>query len=188
MVVATALAARPHRAARSFGWITIAGVAYGMLGMAAALHSGESEGLRAAVVQLVAVLLAAALGSISASRPGDSSSSPASGGLPMAARGLAWLTLVGLPPTIGFHGKLLIYRALMAAGWNLLAVLAMAGSAAALLPALWAIRSTRPAAARGLRAVVMVVLILCVLALGVYPRAVLLPASGGVGNLPAAGW
>jgi len=188
LVAATALGARPRRPGESFAWIVIAGLGYGMLGIAAAVKAPASGGLRAAVVQLAAVVLAAALGSLSASRSAESTPSPGSGALSAAGQWLAWLTLVGLPPTIGFHGKLLIYRALLAAAWNPLAALALAGSAAALLIALWAIRS-RPAERvplRGIKAVVTVALILLVLGLGVYPRLILLPARAAGVAAPTA--
>ena len=66
-----------------------------------------------------------------------------------------------------------MYRALLAARWEELTVLAMAGSAISLLPALWAIRSPGPAVVRGPRALVTVALIVSILILGLHPEAVL---------------
>jgi NADH-quinone oxidoreductase subunit N len=168
LVVATGLALRARRPSRSFAWIAIATLAYPLLGGAAALHLPASDGLRAAALQLLAIVLAAALGLTVPARPGEGESPPGSP-LSAAARALAWLTLVGLPPTIGFHGRILVYRALLAGGWEALTVLAVAGGAAALFPAFRAIRSPHPAAVGGLRAVLVVALMAGILALGLYP-------------------
>jgi len=169
MIVATALALRPRARAGSFAWIVVSASAYPLLALAAALQTPEADGLRAAVLQLLAALLAAALGGLCPASAG-AQPSPRSA-LPSVARGLAWLTLVGLPPTAGFHGKILIYRALLAAGWEWLTVLAMACSAAALAPALWAISSAPPGSVRGTRALAIVALMVATLVLGLYPQA-----------------
>lgn len=170
LVVATALAMRARGPSRSFAWIAVASIAYPVFGGAAALYLPETDGLRAAALQLLAVLLAAGLGLTIPTRTGEGETPP---GSPLAAAGraLAWLTLVGLPPTIGFHGRILVYRVLLAAGWEGLVVLAMAGGAAALLPAIRAIRSPHPAALGGFRAVAAIVLMACIVVLGLYPGA-----------------
>ena len=187
LVAATAWAARPRgrsekaettpgaAAARSFAWIVIAGIAYSLLALAAAVRAPETDGLRASILQLLAVLLAAALGGLglSASHPEKGGGSP----LASAAVFAAWLSLVGLPPTVGFHGKILIYRALLAAGWEWLAVIAVAGTAAALIPAFWALSSYRSGPLRGLRAVLAVALLIAVVLLGLYPQVGLLAAT-----------
>jgi NADH-quinone oxidoreductase subunit N len=172
LVTATLLALRPRATAHSFAWIFVAGAAYSILALGAAWRGPGGDGLQAALVQLVSVLLAGALGAAVRSRSQDASDSPSSS-LAVVGRALAWLTLVGLPPTVGFHGKILVYRALLAARWEELTVLAMAGSAIALLPALWAIRSPGPAVVRGPRALVTVALIVSILVLGLHPEAVL---------------
>lgn len=184
LIIPTALALRPRRVAQAFAWIALAGASCPLLALAAALHVPATDGLRAAVMQLLAVLLAAALGAGFRARPhGNDTSSNSS--LSAAARAVAWLTLVGLPPTAGFHGRILVYRALLAAGWEELAVLAMVGAAAALLPALWAMRSPSPPAMRGPRAAVAIALMVAILVLGLYPGAGLMVA-GFVANLATA--
>jgi len=167
LVLATALACRPRRAAASFGWMVVAGLAYAMLALAAALHLRDSGGLRASLVQLLAVALAALLGLLCG--PRKAAESVAEGGLGAAARGVAWLTLVGLPPTLGFHAKVVIYRVLLTTGWAGLAALAIVASAAGMAPALWAFRAPRPAMS-GPRAIIAVALIAAIIVLGVYPQ------------------
>jgi len=184
LIIPTALALRPRRVAQAFAWITVASVSCPLLALAAAMHMPATDGLRAAVMQLLAVLLAAALGATFRVRPRGNSNSSQSP-LSAAARAVAWLTLVGLPPTAGFHGRILVYRALLAAGWEKLAVLAMVGAAAALLPGLWAMRSPSPPAMRGPRAAVAIALMVAILVLGLYPGAGLMVA-GLVANLATA--
>jgi len=133
LVVATVLAVRARAASQSFGWIVVAGAAYAVLGMAAALHVRESDGVRASVLQLLAVVLASAVAMLcSTTSEGEKGSG---GRLATAGRVLAWLTLVGLPPTLGFHSKVMVYRSLLMADWGWVAVVAILASAAALLPA-----------------------------------------------------
>jgi hypothetical protein len=192
LVVATALALRalaparpkPRAAASSFAWMVIAGCSYPILALGAALHVRESGSLRAAAVQLCAVGLAAVLGGL-CSTPPEGEGRP-SGLLPVAGRGLAWLALVGLAPTVGFPAKVMIYHALLAAGWGGAAVLAMAAGAAGLAPAIWSLRSPRPSALGGLRSALVVVLMGLIVALGLYPQplvglAGLLVEIGGLG-------
>jgi NADH-quinone oxidoreductase subunit N len=177
LIAATALALRPRAAAHSFAWIVVAAFAYPLLALASALRAPESGGLRAAGLQLLAVLLAAVLGALLPARAGEQNPAcrPAGRSLPCplsaAARAFAWFTLVGLPPTVGFHGKVAVYRALLGAGWGGLAALAMAGSAAALLPALWAIRSPHPSSLSRPRALLALGLIAIIVVLGLYPEA-----------------
>ena len=171
VAAATALAVRPGRIAHGFAWIAIAGLGHVILGLAVAVHSAGGGGLTAAMLQFLSVIAAVVL-SVLAGPPSEESP-PRPGLLSAAGSGLAWLTLVGLPPSLGFHGKLLVYRALMRVGWDGLALLAMTSSAVALIAALWAIRSARPAPVRGLRAVVLAGAIACVIALGLYPEAAL---------------
>jgi len=131
--------------------------------------------VQAAVVQLLAVLLAAAVGVLcSAGGRGETGGQCT---LPKLAYSLAWLTLIGIAPTAGFHGKILIYRSLLAAGWEWLAVLAMAGSAASLLPALRGLSAPPSRSLRGSRAVLVVGLIAAIVFLGVYPQAGLAVAA-----------
>ncbi len=183
LVVATALGVRARRSSRSFAWIAIATLAYPLLAGAAALHLRATNLLSAAALQVLAIVLAAALGVTIPARPGEGESPPLSP-LSAAGRALAWLTLVGLPPTVGFHGRILVYRVLLAAGWEELVVLAMAGGAAAVFPAIWAIRSPHPAALGGLRAVAAMVLMASIVVLGLYPGAglAIVEAIGSLGG------
>ncbi|MCJ7750146.1 MAG: hypothetical protein MUQ65_03480 [Armatimonadetes bacterium] len=188
LVAATAWAVRPRRrsekaeeaapgaaAARSFAWIVIAGLAYSLLALAAAVRAPETDGLRASILQLLAVLLAGGLGYVAMSGASDENG----GRSPLASAAVfaAWLSLVGLPPAVGFHGKVLVYRALLAAGWEWLAIIAVAGTAAALIPAFWALSSYRSGPLRGLRAVLAVALLIAVVLLGLYPQVGLLAAA-----------
>ncbi len=188
LVAATAWAARPRglsvrdeeegasaAGAPSFTWIVIAGMAYSLLGLAAAAHAPETDGLRASILQLLAVLLAAGLGGLGLSARKAENGKPSP--LTSAAVFAAWLSLVGLPPAIGFHGKLLVYRSLLAAGWEWLAMVAIAGSAGALVPAFWALTSHRPGPVRGARTCLIVALLIVLVVLGVYPQAGLTVAA-----------
>ena len=171
LVVATALALRPRSADSSFAWMVIAGCATAILSLAAALHLRESDGFRASVVQLCAVGLAAVLGALCLGRPQEGT--PPAGLLGVAGRGCAWLTLVGLAPTAGFSAKVMVYHALLGAGWGGVTALAMAAGAAGLAPALWAVRAPPPPALGGVRAALAVVLIGLLLALGLFPQPLL---------------
>ncbi len=166
-------------AARSFAWIVIAGMGYSLLALAAAVRVPEAEGLRAAIFQLLAVLLAAGLGSVGMSGKADDEG----GRSPLGSVAVfgAWISLVGLPPTVGFHGKVLVYRALLSVGWEWLMVVAAAGTVVALVPAFWALSTYRTGTLRGVRAVLAVALSLAVVLLGIYPQAGLLMAGPVVG-------
>lgn len=164
---ALSIRARPAPLA-SFGWAVAAACGSAVLAAAAGLAVPVSDGLRGAGLQLLAVLLAAALGALCHGGPAEGAvqASPVSS----IGRAVAWLTLIGLPPTVGFHGKILVYRALLAAGWGWLAVLAGAASVAALAPALWAIRPGAAGPAGALRAAIAVALIAAVCLLGLCPQ------------------
>ncbi len=179
---ATAWAVRPRRAGRAgeapeaaaaassaFTWIVIAGFAYSLLGLAAAVREPGSAGLTAALLQLLAVLLAAALGAASLGAAGEEN--PPRARVASAGFLVAWLSLVGLPPAMGFHAKLLIYRALLSAGWGWAVAAAMAGSVAALVAAFFAASLYQPSALRGLRVFWVLLLLAVVVALGIYPEA-----------------
>lgn len=179
VVLAAILSLRPRDAAASleseqssFGWTVIAGLATALLCLGVAVHGGPSDGLRSAVVQLLAVALAAALGYLCLA-PGRSTQPARPNWWAGAGRGLAWLTLVGLPPTLGFPAKVMLYRALLSVGWGSMVLLAMAVSAAALIPALIALRSPAPAPPRGLRSTLILALAALVLLLGLYPQPML---------------
>jgi NADH:ubiquinone oxidoreductase subunit 2 (subunit N) len=168
LAVATLLAVRARAASQSFSWIVVAGAAYAVLGMAAALHVRESDGVRASVLQLLAVVLASAVAMLCST---TSEGEKITGGkLATAGRVLAWFTLVGLPPTVGFHSKVMVYRALLMAGWGWLAVVAMVTSAAALLPAFRGMVSSGGVEMRGLRAAGAVAVMAAIVLLGVYPQ------------------
>ena len=168
LVVATVLALRARAASQSFSWIVVAGAAYAVLGMAAALHVRESDGVRASVLQLLAVVLASTVALLcSPTSEGEKSSG---GRLATAGRVVAWLTLVGLPPTVGFHGKVMVYRSLLMAGWGWVAVVAILASAAALLPAVRGIGSPEGVEMRGLRAAGVLAGIAAIVLLGLYPQ------------------
>lgn len=171
LVLATALAVHRRGTAGSLAWMVVAGLSSCLLLLAAALQFREGDALRVAVVQLLMVTLAALLGALCGRAP-ETPPAPAVG-LPTAGRGLSWLTLLGLPPTLGFHAKLMLYHTLLATGWGGLVVLTMAASAAGLAPAVWALRSPPPAPVRGLSAVLAAALMALVLVLGLYPQPVL---------------
>ena len=168
LVVATALSLRARSAASSFGWMVIAAFACCMLGLAAALRAPESDGFRAGVVQLVAAALAAAVGALLIPRK-EGEEAPKQT-LAVMARGVAWLTLLGLPPSVGFHAKVMLYRALLAAEWGWVAALAMAAAAAAMFPAARALGSPPPLPLKGARALAAAALVVAMIALGCYPQ------------------
>jgi NADH:ubiquinone oxidoreductase subunit 2 (subunit N) len=174
-IVSVVLAMRRRAPAYGFWWIAVAGLSYSVLGMAAALQLRTTDGMHAALMQLLSVILAGALWALCS--VGEGQGEPFAGGLSAVGRALAWLTLVGLPPTVGFHSKVMIYRALLTAGWPWLMALAMAGSAAALVPAIHAIEITGAGATRRLRSLGIVLLIALVVFMGVYPASGLFVAA-----------
>ncbi len=157
------------RLSTSFAWVVVAGLAYVFLGVAAAVREPRSAGLAAAFLQVFGVLLAAALGGLSLSGGHADESRPSR--LSCVGFFVAWLSLIGLPPAVGFHGKLLVYHALLTAGWEWAAAIAMAGSVAVLIPAFLAASHLRPSAASRARAFCLLVLLAAVILLGVYPQA-----------------
>ncbi len=169
VVLGTGLAVRRRSAAGSFAWAVIAAAACALLCLAAELRAPDSGGLRAAVFQLLTTLLAATLGGMAFAGAGEARAERS--GLAAAARGAAWLSLVGLPPTVGFHGRILIYRCLLAAGWPWLTVLAMAASAVAMLPALRGLGAGQTGRVRALPGFAMAVLVILTCLLGLWPQA-----------------
>ncbi len=157
------------RLSACFTWVVVAGLAYVFLGVAADVREPRSGGLAAAFLQVFGVLLAAALAgsSLSGGQAGESRPS----GLSCVGLLVAWLSLIGLPPAVGFHGKLLIYHALLTAGWEWAAAIAMAASVALLVPAFLAAGHLRPAASGRARAFCVLVLLAVVVLLGLYPQA-----------------
>ena len=168
LVVATVMALRPRAVDGGLGWMVIATSAYCILGLAAALRLPASDGLRAAAMQLLALALVVVLAVQYGPRKG--SEEAPSQGLASAARAVSWMTLLGLPPTVGFHAKVMLYRALLNAGWGGLAALAIAAAAVGILPALWALSSPPPLPLKGARAIIAVALIVAILVLGLYPQ------------------
>jgi NADH:ubiquinone oxidoreductase subunit 2 (subunit N) len=155
-------ATRPAVGASRFGWAVVAGLAYPLLGLAAAIRSEESGGLRAAVLLLVTVVLAGLLGALCQGRTASR--------LGAVGRFAAWLSLIGSPPTVGFHAKLALYFALLHCGWDGITVLALAVSAVTLLPALWELRAPASAGSlRGAAAVAVVALLALLILLGLHP-------------------
>lgn len=174
-IVSVVLAMRRRTPAYGFWWIAVAGLSYSVLAMAAALHLRTTEGMRAALMQLLSVTLAGALWALCSAADGTGERFP--GGLSAVGRILAWLTLIGLPPTVGFHSKLMIYRSLLTAGWPWVMALVMAGSAAALAPAMHGIQIVGAGGARRLRSLGIALLIALVIFMGVYPASGLFVAA-----------
>jgi len=164
----TARAARPQTPSQGFAWMALTGVAYVLLALGAAVTDPRGEGLQAAVLQGGAVLLAAALGGLSLGRPEREASGA---GTPLAGVALffAWLSLLGLPPTAGFHARILIYRSLLQAGWSGTLTIALALGVAGLIPAFSAASLGSPGSLRGGRAVLAVFLLIALLVVGIYP-------------------
>ena len=103
-------------------------------------------------------------------------------GLAWTARAVAWLTLLGIPPTVGFHAKVMLYRSLLNVGWGAMAALAIAVAAVSVWPAIWAIGSPPPLPLRGGRAALAAVLIASIVILGIYPQPAI-SLAGMVQNL-----
>jgi NADH:ubiquinone oxidoreductase subunit 2 (subunit N) len=131
VLVLAAVSAARRRPRESFAWLVIVGAAYSLLGLAVELRAPGSGGLAAAVLQAMTTLLAGALGACvlwgAAEKPRETTR------LGTFAMAVAWMSLVGLPPMAGIHGRILICRSLLDTGWEWLAILAVvAGSVAAL--------------------------------------------------------
>jgi len=150
-----------------FAWIVIAGIAYAVLALAASIEPG-GDGVRAAILQIGAVMLAAALGLVSLG--GRRSTEETGSRVSSLGVVVAWLSLVGLPPTVGFHGKLLVYRSLLEAGWGWATAIALAGTAAALAPAFRALTVPARREVTRSRAMLIVLLVGALLILGIYPQ------------------
>lgn len=167
LAVSTFLALRPTAKGSSFGWATVNGLACAILGLAAAIRFDGSGGFRAALVQLVTVALAVLLATLSL--PARQPRPAVAEGVGAAGRGLAWMALVGLPPTIGFHAKVILCRAILVAGWGWVAALVLATSAILLTAGLREIRSPCAGTLHGPRAVSVMALIALTIVLGFYP-------------------
>ncbi len=160
-------AARSRQAAQEFRWMVLAGVGYVILASCAAASAPRSDGFRAAMLQGAVILLAAALGKLSL---GQEDQTQGSGrGLASATLFIAWLALLGLPPTAGFHARVLVYRSLLQAGWTGILSLSLALTAVGLIPALNALALGSPGTLRGGRAVLAILLALALLVTGLYP-------------------
>lgn len=149
-------------------FMVLAGLGYVLLGLSAAMQARENLGLRAAVAQMIAVVAAAALGFL-CQGPAARDTESGSRGLGVVGLFLAWLCLLGLPPTVGFHGKALLYRSLLQAGWSWLYWLALLVNAAGMLPGFRALATSRPRPLRGAAWLLAVLLIAVILVLGLYP-------------------
>ena len=171
LVLAAGLAARPGARAQSLGWGVIAGLAYSALALVAALHDPDTEGLRAGLLQLVTVVLAAAIASLCRSSEVSESEERPANAIARVGRIAAWLTLVGLAPTLGFHARLLVYRTLLDLNWVGLTALAIVANGLLLLPAARSIRGANIAPVRGARAVAVLVLSTLIVVGGLYPGA-----------------
>ena len=79
------------------------------------------------------------------------------------------MTLIGLPPTPGFHAKILLYRALLLAGWPWATALALAAGWLLLLPALREARTLQPGPAPRIRLLTLALLIALLVILGLFP-------------------
>lgn len=171
LVVSTGLAVRTRTAVAGLGWVAVAGSAQAILALAAALRTPEGEALRAAAFQLLAVAAATALAALCSSKTGKTESEAGEpDGLATTGLVVAWLALLGLPPTIGFHSKIAICRALLAEDWTGWVALVLAASAACVWPALSALRSRRLPSLGRLRALCVLALIALTLLLGLYPE------------------
>lgn len=169
LALAGGLAARPGARAQSLGWGVIAGLAYAALALVAALQDPDSEGLRAGLLQLVTVVLAAVIALLCHPSEVGEGDEPPANAIARVGRIAAWLALIGLAPTIGFHARLLVYRALLEVDWTGLTALAMAANALLLLPAAWSIRGANLAPVRGARAAAVLVLSTLIVVGGLYP-------------------
>lgn len=178
LLAALVFAIRPGARASRFGWAVVAGLAFSVLGMAAALRPGASGALPAAMMQLAATILAAALGS--ASGP-DAATPEASSALGRWGRGAAWLMLVGLPPTYGFHARVALFTAYLGAGMGWLLALGLVATGVLLLAAVREARTPLAGAPHGARALGVLALLAVTVLLGLYPYL----ATAGPGAPPA---
>jgi hypothetical protein len=167
LAVSAYFVARPGAKGSAFGWAVVSGLAAAIVAMAAAVHTPASDGFTAAMLHLVTVALAGALAALSL--PPRDQEPQVGGGLGAVGRGVAWLTLVGLPPTLGFHAKVMLYRAALTAGWGWVMLLTLAVSLALLLGALREIRAPLAGPLRGARAISVMALIGVIIILGFYP-------------------
>jgi NADH:ubiquinone oxidoreductase subunit 2 (subunit N) len=152
--------------------------AYVLFALGAALRAPDGTGLQAMAFQAGVVLLAAALGWLSL-KPGGAGPGK---GLAAVALFIAWLSLLGLPPTAGFHARVLVYRSLLQAGWSGTLVFALAVGAAALVPAFGALALGCPGSVRGGRGFLVILLICALVASGLYPELGLSVASSLAGS------
>jgi len=161
-------AARPRLPADGLAWMVLANGGYVLLGLAAAVRAPQGDGLRGAVFQGGVALLSAALGALSLSGARDVK--PRSGrSLASVALFVAWLGLLGLPPTAGFHARVLVYRSLLQNGWHGSLIFALAISVAGLIPAFSALALGCPGSLRGGRAFLAILLLAALLVIGLYP-------------------
>jgi len=167
-VSATVLALRGRAGIVNLWWLGLAGVGQAMLGLAAAAQDPAGDGGRAATLQLLSVALAVLLGAAcSTESPGEADGK---GSLVFIGRAAAWFSLLGFPATVGFHSRVALLHSLLALDWTGFAILVMAGSAAAMWPALGALRSTPSSGGlRGWRRVAAITLLGAILLLGLYP-------------------
>jgi hypothetical protein len=177
LVAALALALHPGARASRFGWAVVAGLALSVLGMAAALRPGGAA-FPAALMQLAAIVLACALGAASGATPGAPGSSSALG---RWGRGMAWLTLIGLPPTYGFHARVALLSAYLGTGWGWLLALGLVATGLLIVAAVREARAPLAGSPRGARALAVVVLIVLIAFLGLYPYL----ATAGPGAPPS---
>ncbi len=160
-------ALRRGAGASSFGWAIVGGLAFVLMGMAGALRAPQTLGLPAAAAQLLTVVLAGILGGLCA--PAAGSGVSRGGRLGGVGRFVAWLALIGLPPTPGFHAKLLLYRSLLGAGWPWAMALALGASWLLLFPALREARTVQPGPAGRSRELLVVLFLLLAIILSFYP-------------------
>jgi len=183
LVAATVLAVRRAAPRAALGWLVIAGLAQVILALAAGLVLPAGDGPRAAALQALAVCLAGALGVVCGSHTTTAAQGLARGAaqgpgrLAPAGAGIAYLLLLGLPPTTGFHAKVLMCLALLQVGWTGMVVLVLAASAASLPAALWAASSAPRSRLGWGRGTAAVALVATALATGLYPHWGLAAAS-----------
>ena len=179
LLAAGVLGVRAKGRATGFGWAVVAGLAGAILAMAAALRMDTSGGLRAALAQLAVVALAALLGGLTAPVAAADTTAPTGRGLATVGRGVAWLALLGLPPTAGFHAKVMLCHSLLAAHMGGGVVLALLAGLVLLRPALGEAHTAQAPLLSPTRALCVVLLIILLVLLGAYPHLAL-----GAGAMP----